>query len=180
MIIKGKNIRIGSWALPYVEELLDGNYIHNPCCYLEGRAAMSFVFDPVEKKAKRIGWQGQYRRSWSKCYQKLQEAGLDIVVIPNWYRGDYIYVLRKYFPKLLTKKRLIDSDETNRLYRLENRNLLFRDPKDNYTFEVYGAKFRTIESILVKEVIGTLDRNDDSEKDYYEHQFTRNKQVHSI
>src|SRR5919109_880572 len=126
MIIKGKNIRIGRWARPYVEELLRGNYIHNPLCYLEGRARQS------GKSHKEGGWLGFYYKSWQNALVKLEEVGYPVVTIDDFRPGrlNYLFVLQKYFKKVL-KSHLVESVDSYKLYTIEDRSLLIKDDQNS-------------------------------------------------
>jgi len=157
MILRGKNIRIGSWALPYIEELLAGEHVHNPCWYLEGKAGMISEFDPEQKVYTRHGWRRSYMRSWANALTKVCATGIEIVGIPNAFNSDPIYILKKYLPRLLTKNRLIDEHGERRLYRLENRVLYFKTSSNAETFQILPAKCRKIQDIMVAEVVEKLD-----------------------
>jgi hypothetical protein len=183
MILNGKKYRVGSWAEPYVEELLAGFHIHNPTYYL-GRSIMEGkVLGKMNEAGKpmRVSFLGSYRASWNNVLVNLNKAGIDVITIAHPQYGNEIYILEKHFRAFL-KNRKIDRWNGYRLYKIEDRVLLFKnkrkyDPHPSYIletrinidertkaraldygmFKVYPAKYKKISDILVEETLEQLD-----------------------
>jgi hypothetical protein len=134
--------RPGSWAQPYLDEILRGGYVHNPSLYIECKYNQHY---------KR--WVRRYNESW---YMALGTIKQDLLTIPNHYGGNPIFILKKSFNKLI-KKRIIQETNGFTLCRLEDRNCLFRPGQfPEGEFEVVNCS-ASIEDILTEEVMEVLD-----------------------
>lgn len=139
MIINGRNVRIGSWAEPYVDEILRGGFVHWPVSY-------------IDRKAK--DYRKSYIKSWSSACKKINQAGYDLLVIPDHRQGNLIYLLKKSFMKVLSK-RLIEEKNGYRMYKLIDRNLFF---KPSGSYQVVSCRM-TITDMIVKAVEEKLDNS---------------------
>lgn len=164
--VKSKKYRMGVWSEGYIQELLRGGHIHNPLFYLEGKAKERTRWSKTEGDVRfraAVGGYGfyvKYCASWNSTWDLFNETN-DIISIshPNKGKGDYIYVLKKYFKRFL-KYRLTDQYGQYKLYTVEDRRLLFQEGVDG--FKVYSYKYRTIRDILAEQVIEELDKNNQS------------------
>jgi hypothetical protein len=150
MTNKEKKHKIGCWAKLYVEELLRGGYVHNPTIYVESKYRKHYLWH-----------MRKYCVSWSNALNALRQRRYKIVEIPNHYGGNWIYILKKNFPKFI-KDRIIEKENGFIMCRVIDRNLLFRPGKFLKEFEVYSCR-KTIKQILTDEVVYRMDSlGDDS------------------
>lgn len=157
---KEKKLHVGSWAKPFVEELLRGNYVHTPTIYLPPK---------VRKK-----WGVSYDRRWLYVTNSLQGMGLGIIRIPNnTNHYDEILILEKFFKRFL-KERLIEQDKKRAIYRVESRLILqFKSVKDN-SFRVLPYGIKTFADLSVEKKIQDILAGDE------DHRFVEQRQMEEV
>lgn len=146
-----KKLKLGSWVKPFIEELLRGGYIHNPCCFLQGKAAKTYC----GKGNKEGGWFNSYYSSFRKAIFNLAAEGVPIIEITDIRHGrNTIYVLDTYFENFL-RRRLIEEKDQYRLYQVEDRFLFFTN--ESHEFTVYSTKMKNIQNIMAERVCKAID-----------------------